>query len=94
MAVDKVRGYHGRMTAPKTAPNSRAEQKKNLITLIVLVAVLDAIMIGIYSAMHVADRSIKSQQTFVAIWVVLTLIIVTTVLKRIRQARRRRQPRG
>src|SRR4051812_22559155 len=65
MAVDKVRGYHGRMTAS----NSRAEQKKNLIALIVMVAVLDVIMIGIYTVLHVADRSVKSQQTFVAIWV-------------------------
>jgi hypothetical protein len=52
--------------------------------------VLDGVMIGLYYAFHVADGSVKAQQTFVAIWVVLTLIVVTTMVKRIRLARRRR----
>jgi len=73
-----------------TASEARAQQKKNLIALILCVAVLDGVMIALYYAFDVRDGTVKTQQTFVGIWVVLTLIIVTTILRRIRQARRRR----
>ena len=68
----------------------RQEQKKTLLTLVASVVTLDAIMIGAYFALHVGGRAMKTQQTYVAVWVVLTLIIVTTMMKRIRAARRRR----
>ena len=50
---------------------------------------LDAVFIGAYYALHIPDRAVRTQQTYVAVWVVCTLIIVTTLMKRIRQARRR-----
>jgi len=68
----------------------RQEQKKNLLILVASVVTLDTIMIGAYFALHVGGRAVKTQQTYVAAWVVLTLIIVTTMMKRIRAARRRR----
>ena len=74
-----------RMASPTTP-----ELKKLLLTLIVAIVVLDATVIGAYYAFHIADRAVKTQQTYVAVWVVLTLIVVTTLMKRIRQARRRR----
>jgi uncharacterized membrane-anchored protein len=37
--------------------------------------------------MHIADRPERTQQTFVAVWVVLTLLVVTTQVKRIRKMR-------
>ena len=77
-----------RMTPP-VSPR-RAELKKHVLTLLVSVVVLDAIMIGAYYAFHVRDRLQKTQMTFVAVWVVLTLIVVTTIMKRIRKLRRRR----
>lgn len=77
-----------RMPAP-TSPNARA-LKKHLLTLVLSVVVLDAIMIGAYYVFHVRDRLEKTQMTFVAVWVVLTLIVVTTIMKRIRAVRRRR----
>jgi hypothetical protein len=58
--------------------------------LLVSVVVLDAIMVGAYYAFHVRDRLQKTQMTFVAVWVVLTLIVVTTIMKRIRRVRRGR----
>ena len=64
--------------------------KKLLLTLVAIVVVLDAIMIGAYYGLDIADRPAKTQQTFVAVWVALTLIAVTTIMKRIRQARGRR----
>jgi hypothetical protein len=66
------------------------ELKRYLLTLVVGVVVLDAVAIGVYYGFHIADRPEKMQEEFVAVWVVLTLIVVTTMMKRIRQARRRR----
>lgn len=77
-----------RMASPGRANTS--QMKKLLLTLVVSVVVLDAAMIGIYYAFHVRDRLPRTQQTFVAVWVVLTLIVVSTIMKRIRQARGRR----
>jgi len=62
--------------------------KKYLLRLVIGVVVLDAIVIGLYYWLHVADRPMRTQQAFVAVWVALTLIIVTTLMKKIRQARR------
>lgn len=67
----------------------RDEMKRHLLTLIVAVVVLDAVVIGVYYGFHIASREVKVQQTFVAVWVVLTLVVVTTLLKRVREARRR-----
>jgi hypothetical protein len=77
-----------RMTPPVSP--KRAELKKHVLTLLVSVVVLDAIMVGAYYAFHVRDRLQKTQMTFVAVWVVLTLIVVTTIMKRIRRVRRGR----
>ena len=79
-------------------PNSRSvqpspatrEMKRLLLMLAGAVVVLDAAVIGVYYAAHIPNRPIKQQQMFVAVWVVLTLIVVTTMMKRIRKARRRR----
>ena len=46
------------------------------------------LVIGLYYALHIAERPERTQQTFVAVWVVLTLLIVSTLMKKIRQARR------
>jgi hypothetical protein len=73
------------MPAPVTK-----ELKRLLLTMIVLVVVLDSLIIGLYYAFHVGDRPVKTQETFVAVWVVLTLLVVTTMMKRIRVARRGR----
>jgi hypothetical protein len=86
MAIHENNGYH----PPMTSTDTRAQQKKNLLMLVLLITVLDGAMIGLYYAYDVAHRTLKAQQTFVAIWVMLTLIVVTTMVKRIRLARRRR----
>jgi flagellar basal body-associated protein FliL len=70
-------------------PGTR-DPKKLLLTLVLTIVVLDACVIGLYYAFHIQARAVKTQQTFVAVWVVLTLLVVTTLMKRIRDARRRR----
>ena len=72
------------MTSPLAA-----ELRRLLLTLVVTIVVLDGLIIGAYYALHVNQRSVKTQETFVAVWVVLTLLIVATMMKKIRQARRR-----
>jgi hypothetical protein len=73
------------MPAPVTK-----ELKRLLLTMIVLVVVLDSLIIGLYYGFRVGDRPVKTQETFVAVWVVLTLLVVATMMKRIRVARRGR----
>ena len=75
---------------PIQQPANRKELKRLLLTLVASIAVLDAAVIGLYYAAHIQERPVKTQQTFVAVWVVLTLIVVTTMMKRIRQVRRGR----
>jgi nitric oxide reductase large subunit len=64
--------------------------KRLLLTLVGAIVVLDAAVIGLYYAMGIQARPIKQQQIFVAVWVVLTLIVVTTMLRKLRVARRGR----
>jgi flagellar basal body-associated protein FliL len=67
-----------------------SEMKKSLLIMVGGVVVLDAIAIAIYQFAHITERPVKTQETFVAVWVVATLIVVTTMMRKIRQARRRR----
>jgi len=78
---------------PAVAPNQRTNRReiqKLLMMLVGAVVVLDAAVIGLYYAFAIQARPIKQQQMFVAVWVVLTLTVVTTMMRKIRQARRRR----
>jgi hypothetical protein len=67
-----------------------SELRKRTLILIASVVALDAVVIGIYYALHIADRPITMQETFVAVWVVLTLLVVATQMKEIRKFRRPR----
>ena len=71
---------------PMPGPVTR-DVKRYLLQLIVGVVVLDAIMIGLYYGLSLRLRSEGTQQAFVAVWVVVTLILVTTLMKKIRKAR-------
>jgi hypothetical protein len=66
------------------------EVRKYLLVLIVAVVALDAVVLGIYYGLHIADRPVKTQETFVAVWVVITLLVVATIMKKLRRARFRR----
>lgn len=75
-----------RMTTP--AGPQRELMKKYLLRLVIVVVALDAVVIGVYYALHIPDRPVRTQETFVAVWVVVTLLLVSTLMKKIRQARR------
>jgi hypothetical protein len=74
--------------SPVISPQ-RKELRKRMLILIGSVTVLHAVIIGIYYALDIAARPVKTQQTFIAVWVVLTLAVVTTQMKTIRKLRRR-----
>ena len=72
-------------------PNVNVQEvRKYLLILVVAVVALDAVVLGIYHGMHIAERPEKTQETFVAVWVVLTLLVVATIMKKLRRARFRR----
>ena len=83
---------HGMNSRPRSSQVStvRNEMKRLLLIFVGAVVVLDAAVIGLYYALRIEDRPIKQQQMFVGVWVALTLIVVMTMMRRIRVARRRR----
>jgi hypothetical protein len=82
-----MHGMPPRTSSRPPRPATR-EMKRYLMMMIVSVVVLDAIAIGIYRVYHITDRPEKTQEIFVAVWVVVTLIAVTTMMTKIRIARR------
>jgi hypothetical protein len=76
-------------SSPSMSPQ-RKEMRRRMMILMTSVAVLHGAVIAIYYALHVAERPVKMQQTFIAVWVVLTLAVVTTQMKAIRKLRRSR----
>lgn len=75
--------------SPGRSPLAR-ELKRHLLTLVVGVVAIDVVAIGLYYGLHIAYRPVNTQEAFIAVWVVLTLVVVTTMMRRIRQTRRRR----
>lgn len=66
----------------------RKELRRRMLILIGSVVVVHSAVIGVYYALHVAERPVKTQQTFIAVWVVLMLAVVTPQMKNIRKLRR------
>ena len=77
-------------TSPPQMSPQRKELRKRMMILTGSVAVLHGSVIAIYYALHIADRPVKTQQTFIAVWVVLTLAVITTQMRVIRKLRRSR----
>jgi len=73
---------------PMTTANGRQLMKKYLLQLVIAVVLLDGAVMALYYALRIGERPERTQQTFVAVWVVVTLFIVATLMKKIRQARR------
>lgn len=80
-----------RMTPPRPAPSlspARQELRRRTLWLLASVVVVHGVMIGVHYALHMGDRPMKTQQTFIAGWVVLTLAVVLPQMKAIRKLRR------
>jgi hypothetical protein len=61
--------------------------KREVLTLIGLVLLVDAIFIGIYFIAGVRDSSATMKVTYTAVWTLLTLLVVVRGLARVRSAR-------
>ncbi len=70
-------------------PPTPREQKRLLLALVLLVAVVHGVAISVYHFAHIPDRPEKTQQVFVGVWVIVTLVVITPLMKRIRRGRRR-----
>ena len=78
-------------TSPSSRPSEPAGQKelrRRTLWLFGSVCAVHGLMIGLYYTLHVQMRSTKTQQTFIAVWVVLTMAVVVPQMKEIRQFRR------
>ncbi len=69
---------------------NQSELRRRTLNLLGSVVLVDAIVIGIYYGLHVATRPIKTQQMFIAAWVVVTLMVIVPQMKHIRRFRRPR----
>ena len=73
------------MTSPQ-----RKELQKRMMWLIGTVALFHGVMISIYYGVHIDARPTKTQQTFIVVWLVLTLAVIVPQMKTIRKLRRGR----
>jgi hypothetical protein len=73
-----------------------AELKRNLLTMVGAIVVLDGIAIGLYYALDIKSAAPRTQAIYSGVWTAVTLAVVLTILARIRRARiiARRRARG
>ncbi|HEY4307376.1 MAG TPA: hypothetical protein VGM82_23085 [Gemmatimonadaceae bacterium] len=76
------------MTSPPPMSPQKKELRRRMLVLMGTVLAVHSAVIGIYYLLHIADRPTKMQQTFIAVWVVLMLAVVTPQMKGIRKLRR------
>jgi DMSO/TMAO reductase YedYZ heme-binding membrane subunit len=84
--LDAAVELFNRSGAAATSTNRR-EMQRLLMILVGAVVVIDAAVIGLYYAAGMKARPIRQQQMFGGIWIALTLIVVLTMMRKIRQAR-------
>ena len=75
--------------SPASSPTREAIRKR-MLWLVGSIVLVHGVMIGIYYGMHIAERPIKTQQIYIAVWVVVTLAVVVPQMKVIRKYRRPR----
>lgn len=72
-----------------TDPATRAARMRGyLLRMIALVVALDAVAIALFYGLDIRNASSTVRSTFVVVWTVLTLVLVSSYLRRIRLVRR------
>ena len=69
---------------------NQSELRRRTMLLFGAIVLLDIVVVAVYYALHVRERPIKTQQMFIAGWVVATLIVIVPQMKEIRKFRRPR----
>ena len=67
------------------------ELRRRTLFLFGSIVLLDVVVIVVYYALHVRERPVKTQQMFIAAWVVATLVVIVPQMKEIRKFRRPRR---
>jgi hypothetical protein len=62
--------------------------RKEVLTLLLVVVVVDALFIAFYFVAGLRDSSSEAKLTFTIIWTILTLAVVIRALSRIKMVRR------
>ena len=74
---------------PQPAPRSSAapELRRHFLFLVLGIVVLDVLMYGVRQALGVTSWPLGRRQVFTAVWVGLSLVVVSVFLQRIRATR-------
>jgi hypothetical protein len=70
-----------------------AEVRKEALTILLIVVLVDAVFIGVYFLADLRDASDVVKLVFTAVWTIITLAVVIRGLSRIRMARVHRKSR-
>ena len=68
-------------------PRLRSPAARHLVVMVAAVTALDAAAIAAYYLAGIASASTATRNAFTAVWMIATVIIVGTGLRRIRRAR-------
>jgi len=72
-------------------PEARKDVRRRMMLLFGSVILVHGIVIAVFYGLHMPERPVKSQQIFIAVWVVLTMAVVVPQMKEIRKYRRPRR---
>jgi hypothetical protein len=70
-----------------TGPPAEASVRREVLILVVLVGIVDAIFIGVFFAAHIVTMPAGYKVGYTLLWTLLTLAVVVRGLTRIRRAR-------
>lgn len=65
----------------------RSELRKAVLQLFLGVLALDAVALAVYYLAHIDTSVPKTRMTFTVVWTVSTLLVVGTLLRRVRKLR-------
>jgi hypothetical protein len=78
-------------------PNPSADRDSinhHLIVMVAAIAVVDVVAIAAFYAAHLNNNPGPAQQTFIGIWILISLAIVFIQQRKIRRVRSGRRPAG
>ncbi len=78
-------------------PNPSADRdaiNHHLIVMVAAIAAIDIIAIAVFYALHLNGNPGTAQQTFIGVWILISLVIVFIQQRKIRRIRSGRRPGG
>lgn len=75
-------------SSPDAPPSKAARMRGYLLRMVLLVVALDAVAIALYHLLDIPAAGPRVRGAFVVAWTVVTLVLVSSYLRRIRLVRR------